>query len=312
MFCTGILTDFAFNFKTKCSTLQGVINVESLLKVTTKNNTQSLPTCISTNNYQTATEIILNGRKGDFVSVYNKDHDSLILKTFVKHMNIRRIKQYAFDIPEMDLHSYGNLGKCPEIWNHDAGRFWFSKQSQSIPVLHVTDTGQHRLSPNIISSSSLMPESLTLLQQTTEAVIATLRELVMPSPPTPTSAMLMKNGHPQNYGDLYNLMTKFMSDFRIWQDRIEQRIIRIEQMKQEEINTNYNQITLLNNNSTIEESPYYVLIGDKPTNIKSLNNVIDDYYNNYNNRSSQSHQNVSSSEKTNNRQNSPMIIKLVN
>ena len=227
-------------------------------------------------------------------------------------MNQRRIKQYAFDMPEVDLHSYGNLGKCPEIWNHDAGRFWFSKQSQSIPVVHVTDTGKHRVTENINFLSSFVPESMTVLQQTTEAVIATLKELVMPSLLKPTSAMLIKNGPPQNYGALYNVMTKFMSDFRIWQDRIEQRIIHIEQMKQEELKNHNNQITLVNNNATnFQESPYYVLIGDKPTNIKSLNNVIDDYYNN-NNRSSQQQQIVPSSKETEVHKNSPMIIKLVN
>ena len=83
------------------------------------------------------------GNKGDFLALYQKESntENVILKTLQKHLGSNGVNQQSFSFGHRLSASFE---KCSHIWNNDAGRFWFSEESDGFPVIHLTDTEAFR------------------------------------------------------------------------------------------------------------------------------------------------------------------------
>ena len=107
----------------------------------------------------------------------------------------------------------------------------------------------------------------------------------------------------QHSGSIYGILNSFIAEFRNWQLDMERKLADIEFVSRQQslITANLLQNYRPKLNVSGSSFPYYVLIGDQPTNVESLNNVIDSYYDQNNTSSS-----------VGQIRNSPMVIKLVN
>ena len=224
-----------------------------------------------------------------------------------------------------------------DVWNTDAGRFWFSHDSRKIPTIHLTDTGVYRTSESLDSFQVNRRSSVefSTLKAVTESVLKTIKQLTEPdrdsySQPNPLHRDEWSSSQPKNYLKLHQLFSKFLMNFSRWQKKVEKQLTNIEQSQKTSHNNNANNINLFQlhnlestNTSTggtlfyllwLKSShctniianflgePYYVLVGHRPSNVETLNSVINDYYMS----GGENHQ--SNNSKT---QNSPMVIKLV-
>jgi len=291
--------------KYKCK-IQGVINIGSILKYSNRNNTQIFPSCM--NDQNESSKLRWFGNKGDFLALYQKESktEDIILNTLQKHLRISGVNQQSF--------SFGHqlspgIEKCSHIWNNDAGRFWFSDRSDGFPVIHLTDTEAFREASRLIFSSKRLPEEIVTLKHVTEAVIQTIKDLtvVKKSDIYKSKNSPMSNAH---FG-LYSYIINFISNFKIWQENVDKKLARIEKLQSEKIAESHrqkqNQMTLFQNYETLNTTgAYYVLLGEKPSNIEKLNEVINDFY-----KEEESTRNMEDLKTDTKRRNSPMIIKLI-
>ena len=174
-------------------------------------------------------------------------------------------------------------------------------------------------------------EEFLALKAVTESIILTIKQLTVQqsSHLKPVYQQVWKNSQQESYFKLYQIFSKFLFNFSQWQKKVEKQLTNIEQSQKKSQN-NANNINLFqphNLESTNTSSsggilflfthaycftlykhychlgePYYVIVGDRPSNVEKLNSIIKEYYL------------LGGRNQTNNSepQNSPMIIKLVN
>lgn len=300
------------------SSVQGMYNIDTIFGYSNTNNSQMLPKIYYENNPEVYNDIQATGGKGNFLAVLSRgtEEELRLTSTLNKNMVSEGILQKDFKFPHLNSspNIINYLAKYTEIWNSDSGRFWFTDESNSFPSVTLTDTGIHRRAISHCRSSvckiqqkrSNFLKRVLFLEAVTKSLVKTIKELSKPVKKSVTKT----NTYSEKLSEtarLYNMLSSFLRSLTDWQYRIENKISNLTKhiKHSSEINNQFqtNSVNLVyeykNESNIIEKNsklPYFV-IGDKSTNIPTLNNVIERYY---------------GPKTTNgNVQNSPMIVKVV-
>ena len=149
-----------------------------------------------------------------------------------------------------------------------------------------------------VSATHTFHDELSVLKMVTESLVSLIIDLTSEERYY-TNKIVKDTQEPKE--NIVGIMNRFMTEFRNWQSKMEEKLAAIEAFsrKQSLLTTNLLQSYRPKLNVSGNSFPYYVLIGDQPTNLQSLNSVISSFYK----------PNNSSDGKI---KNSPMVIKLVN
>lgn len=134
-----------------------------------------------------------------------------------------------------------------DIWNTDAGRFWFSHDSRKIPTIFLTDTEVYRKSANLDSFqvNRRSSEEFSALKAYTESVLKTIKQLTDPkSSSQPFHQEEWVSSPPDNNLKLHQLFSKFLINFSRWQKKVEKQLTNIEQLQKMSHNNTANNINL--------------------------------------------------------------------
>jgi len=307
-FIQNYLEPYILN-KYQCS-VQGIINLESLIKFSRQNNSQKLPVGFYSKNPELSFKIMSQGGKGDFLAALTRGgvEEEQLASRFQKNLYRYGYKQKTFSFENLnsDYWFVDKIETFSDVWSNDLGRFWFLEESKNIPVISLTDTAIYRKAAGLqnISMMKKVPMEVLVLKSATDALLSTIRELTISN--YISEKQLPMNNPTKSYSQVYNLLKGFILDFSQWQRKIEKKLSHIEASHKTSIN---NKINLFQDNrsndtytgdNSVGSAPYYVIIGDKPTNVERLNTVIENYY----------RKNTTFMDQK--IHNSPMIIKLVN
>ena len=137
-----------------------------------------------------------------------------------------------------------------DVWNSDAGRFWFSHDSKKIPTIFLTDTEAYRKSVNLDSFQvkRRSPGEFSALKAFTESVLKTIKQLTDPisffqPKPIPLLEEWSSSGT-ENYSKLHQLFSKFLINFSRWQKKVEKQLTNIEKSQKTSHNNTANNINL--------------------------------------------------------------------
>ena len=136
-----------------------------------------------------------------------------------------------------------------DVWNSDAGRFWFSHDSKMIPTIFLTDTEAYRKSVNLDSFQvkRRSSEEFSALKAFTESVLKTIKQLTDPLSffqPKPIPLEEWSSSGTENYLKLHQLFSKFLINFSRWQKKVEKQLTNIEKSQKTSHNNTANNINL--------------------------------------------------------------------
>ena len=244
-----------------------------------------------------------SGAKGNFVALLARGtaDELLLTNALMKNLAREKVLQNVFEFPNLRTPSkiISYLSRYSEVWNGGSGRFWFSNDGQGIPSVTVTDLGQYRraitncrsAACKIQQKRSNFVKRVLFLESVTKSLARTVRELTRP-PKVET-----KNGANEvsvlDNKQFYKMLSTFLNSLTHWQFRIESKIAELAKLYSErgELNTDHvNLIYKVEKSEKVPEpqtseiasnGPYFV-IGDKSTNVPTLNRVIEKYYGRHN------------------------------